>query len=118
MAITIFDYIKSVLGDKPEYTGADFDRCGVAMLGGCQTCHATLAPFNAYPSASGYWRCAGCIGDDGFATVTDFINAEFNRCPGCGTLDSIYETPVTRGYTIGTYALVCGQCGMTWTGPA
>jgi hypothetical protein len=72
MAITILDYVKSVVGDKDTYTAGDFTSAGVEMIGGCQTCAATLAPYNAYPSTSGYWRCADCIGTSGFATVGEF----------------------------------------------
>ena len=117
MAITIFDYVKSIAGDKDDYPAADFHRCGVDMLGGCERCHATLAPWSAYPSTSGYWRCAGCIGSDGYDTVTGFVNAEFSRCPGCGAPDSIRETRVA-GETTNAYALTCDWCGRTWTGPA
>ena len=72
MPITILDYVKSVAGDKDLYTAEDCLACGVDILGGCQGCQATIAVYNAYPSTSGYWRCADCIGDDGYATVADF----------------------------------------------
>ena len=72
MPITILDYVKSVVGDKDLYTAEDCLASGVDILGGCQGCHATIACYNAYPSTSGYWRCADCIGEDGFATVADF----------------------------------------------
>ena len=72
MAITILDYVKSVVGDKDLYTAEDCLASGVDILGGCQGCHASIAAYNAYPSTSGYWRCADCIGDDGYATVADF----------------------------------------------
>ena len=117
MPITILDYVKSVVRDKDEYTAEDFYRWGVDMLGGCERCHATIAAYNAYPSTSGFWRCADCIGDDGFDTATDFVNAEFNRCPGCGALDSIYETRITVSKSAESYALKCDQCGLTWTDP-
>ena len=64
MAITILDYVKSVVGDKDLYTAEDCLASGVDILGGCQGCHATIAGYNAYPSTSGYWRCADCIGDE------------------------------------------------------
>ena len=72
MAITILDYVKSVVGDKDLYTAEDCLASGVDILGGCQGCHATIGGYNAYPSTSGYWRCSDCIGDDGYATVADF----------------------------------------------
>ena len=72
MPITILDYVKSVVGDKDLYTAEDCLASGVDIIGGCQSCGATIAAYNAYPSTSGYWRCADCIGEDGFATVADF----------------------------------------------
>ena len=72
MPITILDYVKTVVGDKDTYSAEDFSLNGVGMTGGCQLCAATIACYNAYPSTSGYWRCADCIGQDGFATVADF----------------------------------------------
>lgn len=76
MPITILDYVKSVVGEKDQYTADDFYSNGVDLLGGCERCHATIAAYNAYPATSGYWRCADCIGDDGYATVTAFKEAE------------------------------------------
>lgn len=123
MAITILDYVKTVVGDKDIYTAEDFAKAGVEMIGGCQTCAATLAPYNAYPSRSGYWRCADCIGDDGFSTVEDFTNFETgagqNRngsaddtcemlliCPACGAVENITE--------IWENTFKCGDCGSVW----
>ena len=75
MPITILDYVTSIVGDKPAYPAEDFYSNGVAMLGGCQCCDAMLGGYNAYPSTSGYWRCADCIGDTGFATIAEFTQA-------------------------------------------
>ncbi|MBV9093914.1 MAG: hypothetical protein JO132_08575 [Streptosporangiaceae bacterium] len=72
MAITILDYVKAKTGDRETYSEQDHWRAGVAMLGGCQTCAAVIASYNAYPSTSGYWHCGTCIGTAGFATVEDF----------------------------------------------
>jgi hypothetical protein len=114
MPITILDYVKSVVGDKVLYTAEDCLASGVDILGGCQGCHATIAAYNAYPSTSGYWRCADCIGDDGFATVTDFtVHCAATTCPTCGNTDTIGETFIT---TDGTEqpALECGDCSEVW----
>lgn len=72
MPITILDYVKSKVGDEPGYTMHDHHSNGVNMLGGCENCYATIASYNAYPSRSGYWRCADCIGDTGYSSVTEF----------------------------------------------
>jgi hypothetical protein len=86
MPITILDYVKSVVGDKDFYTAEDCLISGVDILGGCQHCQATIAVYNAYPSTSGYWRCADCIGDTGYATVADFTaSMSVPACPACAT---------------------------------
>src|SRR5437016_12917265 len=102
MPITILDYVKSVVGDKDLYTAEDCLASGVDILGGCQGCQATIACYNAYPSTSGYWRCADCIGDDGYATVADFTApAPAITCPSCGNTDNISETRITTSEQIG-----------------
>ena len=97
MPITILDYVKSVVGDKDLYTAEDCLASGVDILGGCQGCQATIAAYNAYPSTSGYWCCADCIGQGGFATVADFKAHTFAvvACPACGNADNISETRIT-----------------------
>ena len=115
MPITILDYVKSVVGDKDTYAAGDFLTCGVEMLGGCQGCAATIACYNAYPSTSGYWRCADCIGTSGYATVADFT-ASFSvtACPACGNTDDLSETRITTSERHEEYALECGDCGEVW----
>ena len=115
MPITILDYVKSVVGDKDFYTAEDCLISGVDILGGCQRCAATLAAYNAYPSTSGYWRCADCIGDTGYATVANFTAALAPpACPACGNRDTISEARVTTGERAEGYALECGDCGEVW----
>jgi predicted RNA-binding Zn-ribbon protein involved in translation (DUF1610 family) len=116
MSITILDYVKSVIGDKDLYTAEDCLTAGVNIIGGCQGCEATLAVYNAYPSTTGYWRCAICIGDLGFATVADFTahEAAVVDCPACGNAGMISETRVTTGERTEGYALECGDCGAVW----
>src|SRR5215472_12096905 len=98
MPITILDYVISQVGEEDFYTAEDFSAAGVAMSGGCELCSAAIAGYNAYPSKSGYWRCADCIGSAGFATVEEFIQADNGtrqdnprdvdatlvNCPECG----------------------------------
>jgi hypothetical protein len=115
MPITILDYVKSVVGDKDFYTAEDCLASGVDIIGGCQICAATIAVYNAYPSTSGYWRCADCIGDTGFATVADFTSCTAAiKCPSCGNADTISETRITTSETTEKYALECGDCGGVW----
>ncbi len=76
MPITILDYVKSIVGEKDSYPAEDFRSFGVDLMGGCEICCATIAAYNGYPSRSGYWRCADCIGGDGFTSVEEFVNFE------------------------------------------
>ena len=117
MPITILDYVKSVVGDKDFYTAEDCLASGVDILGGCQGCQATIAACNAYPSTSGHWLCADCIGNDGYATVADFTaahEAAIVACPACGNTDNISENRITTGERAEEYALECGDCGEVW----
>ena len=115
MPITILDYVKSVVGDKDFYTAEDCLASGVDILGGCQGCQATIACYNAYPSTSGYWRCADCIGRTGYATVADFTaSMSAIACPACGNTEAVSETRVTVGERAEGYALECGDCGEVW----
>ncbi len=70
--ITIWD-LAIHRGAKPaddgSMTGGDFNDVGLDIMGGCCGCGAGLSAYNAYPSASGYWRCGDCIGDLGWPTV-------------------------------------------------
>jgi hypothetical protein len=115
MPITIFDYVKSVVGDKDFYTAEDCLISGVDIIGGCQTCAATIAVYNAYPSTSGYWRCADCIGDTGFATIADFTaHPSMSNCPSCRNAETISEIRITTSEHTEEYALECGDCGQVW----
>lgn len=72
MPVSILDYVRAVTGKDGDLTGEDHWNAGVAILGGCEICYATIASYNAYPARSGSWRCAHCIGDNGYATVAEF----------------------------------------------
>jgi hypothetical protein len=114
MPITILDYVKSVVGDKDLYTAEDCLSSGVDILGGCQGCQATIACYNAYPSTSGCWRCADCIGRTGYATVADFTaSMSVTACPVCGNTDNLSEIRITTERAE-EYALECGDCGEVW----
>jgi hypothetical protein len=129
MPITILDYVKFQIGEQDSYTAQDFYSTGVDIMGGCEGCRSTLAAYNAYPSKSGYWRCADCIGQTGFATVGEFMNvgdstgqdepdpettgAELGRCPACGETDAITETAFSGDRRHGYY-FECTECGAVW----
>ena len=121
MPITILDYVKSVVGDKDLYTAEDCLASGVDILGGCQGCHATIAVYNAYPSTSGYWRCADCIGDDGYATVADFTAPAPVHLPGLRhhrqpQRDPHHHRRAHRGIRAGMRGLRRGLAAMTTAG--
>lgn len=70
--VTILDLAKYRLGlgdDVTTLTGADFQHAGLAIMGGCMICGATLAAYNGCPTKSGYWacarECAEMMGDEG-----------------------------------------------------
>lgn len=85
-AVTAFD-VAVARGAKANedgsISGAEFDRVGIPLLGGCQGCGESLGAFNGYPSTTGYWRCRGCLGDRGFETVDAFarwLNDQIGEC--------------------------------------
>lgn len=51
---------------------SEFDRLDLPFFSGCECCQASLAPYNAYPSLSGYIRCDDCIDNLGFTTLEAF----------------------------------------------
>ncbi len=75
MTLSVHD-IAVAEGAKPEATGGmrgdQYASRGLPLIAGCEGCGATLAPYNAYPSVSGYTRCSDCIGDTGFDTIADW----------------------------------------------
>lgn len=76
MTITILDLAKA-RGAQPEpegtYSAASLAAVGFELLGGCASCGATIAAYNAHPSRTGFWRCGECIdGRLGFASVAEF----------------------------------------------
>lgn len=81
--ITVFDlalYRLQLPKDTESLNGADFQKAGLAIMGGCQVCGATLAAYNACPSKAGYWRCLhGCIGNEGWESVEEANQAIFGE---------------------------------------
>lgn len=69
--ITILELATFILGREAS-TGLDFYDAGLAMMGGCEICGASLAAYNACPSKSGFWRCrSGCIDDTGWTDLEE-----------------------------------------------
>ena len=59
-------------GSDGSFTVQAINTAGFHFIGGCSTCRATIAAYNAYPTKGGFWRCADCVGDNGFDTVEQF----------------------------------------------
>jgi len=76
--VTILQLAEFRLGHQAE-TGQDFADAGLAILGGCERCHASIAAYNAFPSKSGFWRCEDCIGPLGWDTVEEADAAIFGQ---------------------------------------
>jgi hypothetical protein len=53
-------------------SAGDFEELGFPFYVGCECCGAGLAPYNAYPSRSGFIRCGFCIGAEGFPSAAAF----------------------------------------------
>jgi hypothetical protein len=60
----------------PALTAQAFIDLGLPFYAGCEVCGATLAPYNAYPSQTGYTRCSECIGDLGYLSPEHFASKE------------------------------------------
>jgi hypothetical protein len=124
MPVTILDYVKSQVGEKDSYPAADFHDHGVAIIGGCELCGATLGPYNAYPSATGCWRCGTCIGNTGYHTVAEFKVATWPAQPdddtaitddsGIGVLCTECQD-AAHIIEIRSHVFECGDCGATWS---
>src|SRR5689334_11326594 len=73
MSITIHDLalFRGIEEADGGFSGGEYLRVKLPFMGGCEVCHATLAPYNAYPSKSGMLRCAECILDSGYETVEE-----------------------------------------------
>jgi hypothetical protein len=75
MAMSILD-LCIALGETEDETGSmtadQFDKHGLPFFSSCQCCQASLGPYNAFPSRSGYIRCKDCDGDPGYSTLAEF----------------------------------------------
>ena len=57
-----------------NYNVDELERVGLAIIGGCDTCGATISAYNAAPTKRGTWACAkdeSCHGDQGYETVQE-----------------------------------------------
>lgn len=54
-----------------QFSGQDYEDVGLAILGGCFACSATIAAYNACPSRQGFWFCQDCIGEYGYESAAE-----------------------------------------------
>lgn len=64
--VTYNSLISTFLPVGEALSSSHYEEANVPMVAGCQQCHATLSGSNAYPSRTGYIRCAECIGNSGY----------------------------------------------------
>lgn len=82
MAITILDVLIARMDAAGEtavdgYSGKNFEDHNLVMMGGCYSCHASLAAYNAYPDKiQKHWACKDCL-QEGYESVADF-EAEYS----------------------------------------
>jgi hypothetical protein len=73
--ITILD-VAVAWGAKRDEHGAisaeEFDRLDLPFFSGCQYCEASLGPYNAYPTKTGFISCKDCAEEMGYADVPAF----------------------------------------------
>lgn len=75
MPITVLELAKHRGAEEVDggINGAEFHRVGLPFMGGCEGCEACIAAYNAYPTKSGYLRCADCVyvAANGYETVEE-----------------------------------------------
>lgn len=76
MSITVHDLavhrgLTSTTDEPDRFSGADYIKVGLPIMGGCEGCGATIAAYNAYPSKTGFLRCADCVDPYGYDTVEE-----------------------------------------------
>lgn len=72
LPVTIFTVAETILKYPPK-TGADFEKAGLPMFGGCECCQESLAAYNAYPAKTGFIRCKACIGNLGWLDAEECV---------------------------------------------
>lgn len=85
--------------DQTGINGAEFERVGLQIMGGCEVCGASLAAYNGYPAKSGYWRCSHDIGNEGFETVEEANRFIFgaNEREELGDVVQVHDSQIRVG---------------------
>ena len=91
-AFTISDvliHLRPDLAEASAISGAEFEKAGLPMFGGCYVCGAAVAAYNACPGKNGFLVGTCCAtAHNTFATIEEFLaSRETNDstiCPSCG----------------------------------
>lgn len=83
--LTVLDVafdLNPALREKPSVNGEDLGRLGLSLLGGCYSCGASMAAYNAHLGRNGFWRCSDCSDEDNaFTTPAEFYQFTLkNEC--------------------------------------
>lgn len=72
---------RGVQAEAGRISAGEFARLGLPLISGCERCHATLGPGDAYPTRTGFIQCGDCLegSDLGFISVADFEAFEAAR---------------------------------------
>lgn len=68
--------LKQLGRSTEQLNGQDFLDVDLQIFGGCEDCGASLSAMSAFPSRSGFWKCADDIGDDGWTDDVAKADAE------------------------------------------
>jgi hypothetical protein len=83
------------LDDDGSANADQFHAVGLAMIGGCVRCEATIAAYNACPTKTGFWMCKDCVGGDGF-----------NSCEECEEwITDQHQETNSSDYTVEDYGV-------------
>lgn len=77
LAKEVYRQNKWLLPEGGNWSYGDLEKAHLSIMGGCSICESSIAAYNAYPSRDGYWRCADCIGEDGWHSSTKAYNDIF-----------------------------------------
>ena len=73
----------------------------------CRNCGKSMSAEEAYPSKGGYWKCSGCIAEEGRWGDTTI------SCPRCGSKAALEKTPDEVDERFDDYE--CRQCSCSFT---
>ena len=122
-AFTICDvliHLRPDLAEASAISGAEFEKAGLPMFGGCYVCGAAVSAYNACPGKNGYLVGTCCATPENvYATVEEFLATrktnEANVCPSW--LEVVVNQAVMRKRSIAKREAepkdvwTCDECG-------